>query len=82
MNDSLANIHGETTLGTICHNDDNASDPHHRRIEIWVDPDGTIWADRDNPQKDHAPTARDVEHARGMARRVWGGPAWDFREAE
>jgi hypothetical protein len=75
-------ITAETTIGTICHNEDNASDPDHRRIEIWVDTDGEIWADRENPQSGHAPKAKDVDDAVRMASQLWSGPAWDFHLAE
>jgi len=65
-----------TTIGTICHNDDNAMDADHRRIEIWVE-GGQLLADRNNPQN-HG-DAKDVNEAVRMASQLWSGREWDFR---
>lgn len=68
-----------TTLGTICHNDDKANDADHRRVEVWVDAAGVIWADRQNPQSARATIATSIDDAVQIAAQVWGGPGWDFR---
>lgn len=68
-----------TTLGTICHNDDNAADPDHRRVEVWMDEDGVIWADRNSPHRPDMPEASSYEHAIKLCRAAWGGAVWDWR---
>jgi hypothetical protein len=75
-------IYAETTIGTICHNDDNANDAGHRRIEVWVDTNGVIWADRDNPQDGHGPVAKDVDDAVRIISQIWSGPVWAFELAD
>lgn len=70
-----------TIIGTICHNDDKVDDPDHRRVEVWMDEDGVIWADRDNPHNPDVPRARDAEHAMQIAAQAWQGREWDFRPA-
>lgn len=62
-------IDAQTTIGTICHDDDNANDKHHRRIEIW--------ADRSSPQRQASPTAGDVADAVRIAgTTLVRPPAW------
>lgn len=73
---------GITVIGTICHNDDNPRDPNHRRIVIWMDGKGVIWADPANPHRPDAPKARDFDDAVRIASRVWSGPEWDFEAAD
>lgn len=69
-------------LGSICHNDDNHNDPSHRRVGIWLDVDGKMWADADAPYVAHEDTFSSVESARKAARRSWGGPQWAYRDED
>lgn len=71
----------EQTIGTICHNEDDPHNPTHRRVELWVDADGTIWADRNNPHKPDVPRATGANDAIRIAQQAWHGSQWDFRPA-
>lgn len=69
-------------VGSICHSDDNASDPQHRRIGLWLDADGRLWADAGNPHIALDGTFAGVEAARVAARRAWAGPQWAYRDED
>ena len=66
----------DTIIGTIKHNTEA------RRVELWMDGEGRIWADRDAPHIAHDDRASDAVHANRIARKAWGGPEWNFVAAK
>jgi len=69
-------------VGTICHGEDDHKDPTHRRVGIWLDGEGQMWADAAAPHVVHPDTFTSVEAARVAARKAWAGPEWAYRDSD
>lgn len=70
-------------IGSICHNEDNALAPDHRRIGLWLDTrDMRLWADAKDPHIAHDDTFGSVESARVAARKAWSGTQWAYRDED
>lgn len=68
---------------SICHNDDDPTDPKHRRVEIEVlrrpVGDYEIFADGEPSELAGDPAETKAE-AIFVVERLWGDPVWDLRQ--
>lgn len=62
-------------IGTINHNHIDGV-----RIDLWMDAQGYVWADRDNPYKiEDVDRADNYEHAVQLVALAYCGECWDFQ---
>lgn len=72
----------ERPVATICHNEDDHTDPHHRRVAIWTEGDRIMAQAPDDDEPVDAGDGyrcRDEDDARQTIYDLWGRYAgWDL----
>jgi len=71
-----------TRVATICHNDDDRNDPHHRRVrlELSKEHDGSGYVWRTEYDEDcNLGVHKTVYDAEISALQAWGADVWDLR---